>query len=204
MSLDKILEAIQLACQTEIAEIETRAQNQVDIILDNGQAEARRIQTERWNSAMDQAYQQETRILLEARSQVRKTLCEANQLVIGEILERSSEKLADLRVSPIYPAVLRHLLAEALDELYLCLEKGELVSLHADRRDQELIDPLLADEFPGVQLVYDLTCWGGVTAQSRDGCIVVINTLEERFERCKPHLQRHLTGWLESQRNVQA
>lgn len=198
MSLDQILEAIQQACQIELHEIEDHSKNQVEKILANGQAEAIRVKNEMWSSAISQAHQEETRIMLETHSQVRKILAVANLVVTEEILTRTSQQLAEIRTSPAYPDVLDHLTREALDELYLCLEKGEKVYLQFDQRDEELIEGILQHHYPDVVLSSDLHCWGGVIVQSSDSSIAVINTLEERLDRCKPYLQRQLSIWLES------
>lgn len=203
MSLDQILEAIQHACQVELLEIEGHSQDQVEMIQTNGQAAAVRIQDEMRSSAISQAYQEETRMMLEAHSQVRKILGEANLIVTEEILARTSEQLAEIRTSPSYPDDLRHLTTEALEELYLCLEEGERIYLHFDQRDKDVIDKVLEGQYPGVVQSCDLNCWGGVISQSGDSSIVVINTLEERFERCKPYLQSQLAAWLESIETVQ-
>jgi vacuolar-type H+-ATPase subunit E/Vma4 len=152
---------------------------------------------------MTQAKREETRVMLEARSQVLKIVGEANQTLIEETLIRTREQLVNLRPASNYPSVLRHLTVEALDKLYPCLEDDERVCLRANNHDQELLEPFLGDRYPGMLVNYDLNCWGGIIAQSGDGCIVVINTLEERFERSKPHLQRHLAVWFEGDKNMQ-
>jgi vacuolar-type H+-ATPase subunit E/Vma4 len=203
MSLNAILEAIQESGLTEVAQIEAQAQNHVETILAKARAEAERIQRDCWATRMTQAKREETRVMLEARSQVLKIVGEANQTLIEETLTRTREQLANLRPASNYPAVLRHLTVEALDKLYLCLEDDERVCLRANNHDQELLEPFLGDRYPGMLVNYDLNCWGGIIAQSGDGCIVVINTLEERFERSRPHLQRHLAVWFEGDKNMQ-
>jgi vacuolar-type H+-ATPase subunit E/Vma4 len=51
----------------------------------------------------------------------------------------------------------------------------------------------------------ELNCWGGLTAKSEDGRVVVINTLESRLERATAFLRRHLAALFEEeQSNVKA
>jgi vacuolar-type H+-ATPase subunit E/Vma4 len=192
MSLNAILEAIQESSLAEIATIEAQSRDQVEIILSNARAEAEKIQQESLAKKMSHAQREEARVMLEAHSKVLQIMSEANQALINEALNRTREQLANLRGSSTYPAILRQLTVEALDELYLCVEDEELVSLRAHHDDQELLGPFLGERFPNVCMNYDLYGWGGVITQNRDSSIVVINTLEERFERSKPHLLRHL------------
>ena len=192
MSLNAILEAIRASGQAEVAGIEAQAQAQAETILAQAQAEAERLQQGARATGMSQAKREEDRVLLEVRSQVLKIVGEARQALVEQTLARTRQQLADLRATSTYPAVLRHLTVEALDELYPCLEGGERVCLRADQRDQELLGPFLAEHFPDMLVNYDLDCWGGIIAQSEDGRIVAINTLQARFERGRPHLQRHM------------
>jgi vacuolar-type H+-ATPase subunit E/Vma4 len=46
---------------------------------------------------------------------------------------------------------------------------------------------------------YNLDCWGGLIAQSEDGRVVVINTLETRLERAIPYLRRYLAALYEEE-----
>jgi len=193
MSLNAILEAIRASGQVEVAGIEAQAQTQAETIVAQARAEAERLQQGAWATGMSQAKREEARVLLEARSQVLKIVGEARQALVEETLARTRQQLADLRAASTYPAVLLHLTVETLDELYPCLEGGERVCLRADQRDQELLEPFLEERFPDMLVNYDMDCWGGIIAQSEDGRIVAINTLEARFERGRPHLQRHMS-----------
>jgi vacuolar-type H+-ATPase subunit E/Vma4 len=192
MSLNAILEAIRTSGQAEVAGIEAQAQVQAETIVAQARAEAERLQQEAWATGMSQAKREEARVLLEAHSQVLKIVGEARQALVEETLARTRQQLADLHATSTYPAVLRHLTVEALDELYPCLEGDERVCLRADQRDRELLEPFLKERFPNILVNYDLDCWGGIIAQSEDGRIVANNTLEARFERGRPYLQNHL------------
>jgi vacuolar-type H+-ATPase subunit E/Vma4 len=203
MSLDAILEAIQESGRTEIAKIEAQAQDQVKIIIAEAQAKAESIHKEARATKMSRAKRDEDRIRVEAQSQVQKLSGESNHAFISETLIHARERLANYRASSSFPAVVLHLTVEALDKLYSCLEKDEQIYLRASRLDQELLEPFLKIRYPDVIVKYDLNCWGGVIAQSADGHIVITNTLDERFERSKPHIQRHLAVWFERYKHLQ-
>lgn len=202
MSLDAILEAVHEFGRTEVAKIEAQAQDQVEFVIVEAQAEAHKIQKEAWATQMSQAKRNEDRIMLEANSQVLKIFGEASQGFIRETLNRTRERLKNLRSCASYAAVFHHLTTEALENLYLCLEDDGQVCLRASKLDQELLEPFLNIHFPEVIVNYDLNCWGGVIAQSSDNLIVITNTLDERFERSKPYLQHHLAVWFERYKNM--
>lgn len=201
MSLEGILEDIKTSGHVEVAQIEVEARDQIEQILAQARVEAEKLRQEACEAAILQAKHQGARLMLEARSLELKIIFEARQALIDEALESTRQKLVHLRKLSTYPAVLIHLTKQALEELYTCLESNEAACLHADSRDEEILKPFLNEHFPNLQVNYDLDCWGGVTAQCEDNLIAIMNTLEARFEKSKPHLHYYLVLWFEGDVN---
>ena len=107
--------------------------------------------------------------------------------------------MAGIRSDPVYPMVLRRLIQETMAELEGTLEDIHLSQLEADPRDRELLEQILEDMRLDLSIEYGLNCWGGLVAKSNDGRVVIINTLEARFNRAAPFLRRHLAALFEVQ-----
>ena len=69
----------------------------------------------------------------------------------------------------------------------------------ADPADRALLEGLLRTLELDLPVSHPLHCWGGLVAKSENGRIVVINTLEARFERAVPHLRRYLAAFFEEE-----
>jgi vacuolar-type H+-ATPase subunit E/Vma4 len=92
--------------------------------------------------------------------------------------------------------VLHTLTEEALAQL-ASSEKDGKPHLLADPRDRILMEKIMKDLHPNISVHYDLNCWGGLAAQSEDGRVVVINTLEARLKQATQFLRRHLAAFFE-------
>ena len=69
-------------------------------------------------------------------------------------------------------------------------------------RDKELLEHVLGEMGLNLSVEYSLNCWGGLIAKSSDSRVVIINTLEARFNRALPFLRRHLAASFENQQTA--
>jgi vacuolar-type H+-ATPase subunit E/Vma4 len=126
-----------------------------------------------------------------------------NELVEAAI-DQVRGRMANLRTDACYPKVMRSLLLEALSELngseqdITPVQDNETICLEASLSDQALLESLMQSLDLDLPVRYSLKCWGGLVAKSKDGRIVVINTLEARLERAIPHLRHDLAALFES------
>jgi len=192
MSLQAILDAITVACDAEVRQIQAEGQARAQELLAaaDGEAEVRRAQAR--EAAARPAIQECARIQQRAQLEAWRIQGQARDDLIDEALEQVRDHLSALRTSPGYPSVVRHLLREALAELTACLGEGEGARVRADPRDARALAASTAPPELNTPAVFDLRTWGGVVATSADGRIAVDNTLEARFERSLPSLRRHL------------
>ncbi|MFW5943045.1 MAG: V-type ATP synthase subunit E [Chloroflexota bacterium] len=196
MSLQAILDAIQEASAAEVRAIERQAQAQAEELLQATRPRAEKIRQTHMDRSTRAARRERARIMHHARLESLCATGDARQELIDETLQRAAERLAAMRSHPDYPQLLRRLLQEALQTLETSVDEVAQCRLRADPRDRQLLDPLLDELGLSLQVDYDLDCWGGVIASSAGERILVINTLDSRFDRAHLFLRRSLAARL--------
>ena len=203
MSLHAILEVIRTSGEARVHEIETRSYAQQREIIASARIEAEAIQDQARNEAMLPATRERARILHHARLEALRIKGGVREAMIDSALERIHGSLAGVRSDVSYPEALQCFLVEALAELESSLAESDegasakQTRLKADPRDRELLGKLLSRMGLSLPISYTLSCWGGLTAESEDGRVVVINTLEARLERATPYLRGYLAALFE-------
>jgi vacuolar-type H+-ATPase subunit E/Vma4 len=96
-----------------------------------------------------------------------------------------------------YPAVLRRLMEEALEELGVSPEEVGKTHIEADPHDRKVMEDILFELGLDLPVDYELDCWGGLIVKSEDGRVVIVNTVEARLEQATPYLRRHLAAFFE-------
>ena len=173
MGLDAILETIRQAGQTSVREIETRAYDEADRILEEGKTEAEAIQQAARKAASRAVTADRARIIHLAKLEAMRIVGQAEQTIIEQALEQAKAQLATLRDATEYPQLLRDLVEEALQILQGSLRKNEAIHLYADLRDRTLLDHILSDISQDIRVFYELEVWGGIRATSDDQRVVV-------------------------------
>ena len=198
MTLQAILDQIQAAGQAQVEAIQQETRAGVGEILARATVEARQIEEDACAAACAPAVRERSRLLQRARLDALRLTGEVREGLVDAALAQTRSRLAGLRTDPAYPAVLRRLTQEALDEL---AAHGLInaVRLSADRRDRVLLESILASLELELPVGYELDCWGGVIARSADGQVVAINTLETRLERAVPFLRAELAAIFEKE-----
>jgi len=203
MSLDVILEEIRASGDVQVQEIERNTQSQVNEILVQARMEADQIEEDSRAIASAPAISERARIFHRARLESLRIVGDVREDMVDTAITRTRERLASLRADLSYPTVLRKLTEEALTEL--ASGSAGKTQLLADPRDRSLLKYILDDLKLDLPVSYELNCWGGLTAKSEDGRVVVINTFESRLERATAFLRRHLAALFEEkQSNVKA
>jgi V/A-type H+-transporting ATPase subunit E len=192
VSLQAILLSIHAAGEAEVREIETRAQDQVRGIMAQAETEAQQLREEGLSIYVIRAARERARLIYQARLEAIKIVGEAREGLVNAALERTRDQLAVIHADPIYPAVLRLLIEEALGEFKESVEAVKNVELEANPRDKSLLESILLEMKLDLPVAYKLDCWGGVIAKSEDGRVIAINTLEARLERATPYLSRSM------------
>jgi V/A-type H+-transporting ATPase subunit E len=199
MSLSGILEAIHLSGEAQVQEIEKQASQEANKLLANTRLQVKQIKEDVCAKEVVPAYRERARIFHRARLESLRISGNVREALVDEALDRARAHLAGIRSDPVYPTVLRKLIQETMAELEGTLEDIHLSRLEADPRDRELLEQILDDLRLNLPVEYGLACWGGLIAKSSDGRVVIINTLEARFNRAAPFLRRYLAAFFENQ-----
>jgi V/A-type H+-transporting ATPase subunit E len=199
MSLQVILDAIRAAGEAQLRELDLRKSAEVREILADADLQAQEIREEASETAALPAGRERARIIHRARLDGLHNLGNVREALIDTTLDQARGRLANLRADSAYPLVLRRLAEEALAEVSGSLEEAGKARLEADPRDQGWVNKILTDLGLTLPVNYNLDCWGGLIAQSEDGRVVVINTLEARLERAIPYLRRYLAALYEEE-----
>lgn len=199
MSLLAILDAIRASGQEQVQELEESALRQIREMRAGARVEADRVAEEARAATVAPAIRERARILHRARLEALQIIGNKREALVDAALDQTRGHLEGLRSDAAYPAVLQRLTEEALGELERSLEELDSAQVEADPHDRVLMERILAGTGSKLEVSYSLTCWGGLIAKSRDGRVVVINTLEARLERATPFLRRHLAGLFEGE-----
>jgi vacuolar-type H+-ATPase subunit E/Vma4 len=194
MSLQAILDRIRALGDAQLKEIEKNALSQESEILAQARMEADQIEEDACARTCAPATAERARILHRARLEALHIVGGIREGLVDAALTRTCEHLASLRSDPAYPRVLRSLTEEALAHLS-STEGNEKPRILADPRDRALMEKILQDLQFRVQVAYDLNCQGGLIAQSEDGRVVLINTLEARLQQAAVYLRGHLAAF---------
>lgn len=195
MSLPAILEQIRARGESQMREIDERANKSAESILAQARLDAERIESAAREEAASPGATERAQILHKARMDSLQTVGGARAEWMDKVLTHTKTVLSDIRSDSRYPSVLCALIREALTEL--ASEDKTGVQIAADPRDKLLLEKITVELGVSIVVDYSLTCWGGVTANSTDGRLTVINTLEARFERITPFLRGHLAARFE-------
>lgn len=198
MSLEAILASIEAAGQEEADALVQKAQAEAATIIEQAQRQAERVQKGAREQALTPAYRERARMLHRARLEALRSIGAARETAIDAVLAQARILLSQVRARQDYPDILRRLTEESLAELQRSLEDISAARLDIDARDEALMKDLIRGFGLQIPVSCSLECWGGLVASSRDGRIVVVNTLESRLERATPFLRRDLATLFEN------
>lgn len=197
MELDAILDGIKKAGRQQIDHIEHEAERQTSEILAKTQKDADvqkyRILTDgRARLNREQALIEQQAIIqsLQIHADARQSLIES---VLGNVRERSAE----IRSRKDYDQILSSLVDETVHSIVPSLIHHQQVILHFDPRDKKIAEKIVKKIDRPVTVNYDIDCSGGCTAETEDGMVNVLNTIESRFEHALPYVKQNLSLFFE-------
>jgi vacuolar-type H+-ATPase subunit E/Vma4 len=198
MGLEGVLGVLDRDCTVRLRAIEEKAEAEAEAILHAARTEADRIRQAAAKDLAGPAERDRRAALHEAQLCAIRIRDDARTAVLHSVLDRVRAALADARRAPGYPALLAHLIGQALGDLAGSLAAGEVPRLSFDVRDRSLVEAISKTCDPVPELQDDLESWGGAAAQSRDRRVIVDNTLEARLEQAWPALRSDLVRRLEA------
>jgi V/A-type H+-transporting ATPase subunit E len=192
MSLDKILEALEIEAKSQLAALEERGKTEIEQIRAQAQAEAEVVRQKRLAAIQAPLQAEQARILNKAKLGALQALLGTREDLIMDLFEVAAQRLAALPDLEDYGRLLRQLLQEAVEilggtgpfRLEVRVQDLALMERIVQEMALEAVveGNLKNEEVWGVEL-------GGVTVTTPDGQISLVNTLEARLERAA-HLYR--------------
>jgi vacuolar-type H+-ATPase subunit E/Vma4 len=192
MPLDAILNGIQQVAQKQVAEINKQAEVQLKAVEAKTASEVEAIRNNAILEGKSRISKKQALLDQQTKLKSLQILADARQKLIESVLNDLQIELKNFRSSPGYPLVLSELIDQAINTLKPSLLPQQKIQLLLDKRDVEK-KPVMLKEYSSIQVVFDLDCFGGCVAQSEDGQVRVLNTLEDRFSRALPILKTQLS-----------
>jgi len=180
MAYDDLIMAVEVSAQERVHEIQERSKAEAEEIIKSVQTKAGPIRKRHLDRAMTEVELQRNRLFSVAREENRLQLLGVKNEIYNEAFDEAWRTLALIREQPRYKASLKFLLGEVVREL-----GTKDIILHVDPRDLALINELRSECRLDSEVVPDLSCAGGLTANTRDERFLMINTLESRLKIAK-------------------
>ena len=196
MSLDAILDGIRKSGRKQISEINSSTTAKIESLQQKAFQDVNTLREKNRLEGKMRLSKEEALIEQQTKLKTLQVFADARQKLIEVTLDKVQKDLNGFRTSPQYPGVLNLLIQEALDELRPSLQKGQLINLLVDARDIDLVSEQVK-QFSDVILKKEINCCGGCIAQSDDGRVIVLNTLDARFARILLFLQTRLAVYFD-------
>jgi vacuolar-type H+-ATPase subunit E/Vma4 len=177
------------------AEIRRKAEEAAKAIKCDARTRAAELRKSRMDAAVLAAGDEHNRTLYAVKNELNKEITSLKYRLFDRAFTWAGQSLRDFRGSEGYSGCYGQLLSEALGEL----GDGDPV-LHIDLRDESLCRALLAIMDLHCEISPDLQTAGGLIASTRDGKVVVSNTIESRLEQAKDRLKLDIFALLYGER----
>ncbi len=185
MALDDILRAIRAHTDDQLDALEATAAADVAVIEARADTEAREAELQAARARDRGAEREAARIVDDARLEARRAMLRAVEAAYQDVLGDLRGRLADVRNSESYPAILVGLLDEGID----VIGRTDITSISVDSADVDLARELVSERLPGAVVVATAaSCLGGLDLATDDGR-VVRNTFESRLARADDRLR---------------
>lgn len=183
MAIEDILKALEDQAKVDIDAVLSEAREHAALIEQQANAEAVAITDGFARQVERNATSKASKIVNAARLEAKMAVSSAR----GEGLERvfgvAKDRLGDLRRDASYDALFGSLVSEALAGL-----SGDVV-IRVDAADEQRAQAAAQAAGVSATVVTDLSSVGGVVVEANGGRIVRRNTLEDRLERARQHVQ---------------
>lgn len=184
MEHDDLMKSMDEGVEEKKAEFRKKAEEAARAIRCDAKTRAADIKKARLAAAVAAMGSERNRALYAAKNEVGKELTAAKYGLFDRAFAQAGAALADARSDGRYADCYRQLATEALGEL-----NDPAGVLHIDPRDADVCRRALDALGVRCEVVPDLRCAGGLVASSRDGAVVVSNTVEARLEKAKDRLK---------------
>jgi V/A-type H+-transporting ATPase subunit E len=180
-----------VSAEKSITERIQKAHQEGEEIKRSAEAKAETIKASHLENAQKSAEIERNKLIYNAKAENKMWIIKEKDAVIQRAFFDAKKSLDSFRDRPSYKEDFKKMLQEAVREL-----GGEKVSLHIDTRDETLCRQVLDELGRNSEIVGDLTSAGGLAVSTKDGKVVISNTIESRLNNAKELLKREIFSTL--------
>jgi V/A-type H+/Na+-transporting ATPase subunit E len=184
LTYEELMASIDATAAERKREIIEQAKTEAEKIQKAALARAAAIREEALTETKRRLAQERQKALGQVREEGKIEILRRRNGIADRAFEAAGSRVLALRASADYRGVARRLTEEAIG-----LAGGGDLVLHVDPGDKALFEGILRDLGRNCDVAADLPGAGGLTVTSRDGKILVTNTLESRLFRAREILK---------------
>jgi V/A-type H+-transporting ATPase subunit E len=191
MTYENLIASMGVSAEKGITEMMQKAHQEAEEIKRNAEAKAEAIKASQCENAKKSAEIERNKLIYNVKAENKMRIIKEKDAVIQRAFFDAKKSLDSFRDHASYKENFKKMLQEAFREL-----EGEKVNLHIDARDETLCRQVLDELGRNSEIVGDLTSAGGLAVSTKDGKVVVSNTIESRLNNAKELLKREIFSTL--------
>ena len=191
MTYENLIASMDVSAEKSITERIQKAHQEGEEIKRSAEAKAETITASHLENAQKSAEIERNKLIYNAKAENKMRIIKEKDAVIQRAFFDAKKSLDSFRDRPSYKEDFKKMLQEAVREL-----EGEKVLLHIDTRDETLCRQVLDELGRNSEIVGDLTSAGGLAVSTKDGKVVVSNTIESRLNNAKELLKQEIFSTL--------
>ncbi len=191
MDYENLMKSMEAGAEEKLDELMRKAKKTSAEIKSGAMVKAAEIKKLHMDGAQRAVALERNKSLYTANSEARKELGNLRHGLFNEAFGRAREQLVSVRDTGRYEEIFRKMAEEAVR----ALGESEAV-LHVDKRDEGLCRKVAEGLGVSCEVVADNSCLGGLTVTTKDGKVVIYNTIESRLESARRRMRLEVFGLL--------
>jgi len=191
MTYENLIASMGASAEKSIRAVTQKAHQEAIEIKRSAQAKGEEIKASYCENARKSAEIERNKLIYNAKAENKMRIIKEKDALIQRAFFDAKKSLDSFRADANYTGNFKKMLQEAVREL-----EGEKVSLHIDPRDEPLCRQVLDELGRNSEIVGDLTNAGGLAVSTKDGKVLVSNTIESRLNNSKELLKREVFSTL--------
>jgi vacuolar-type H+-ATPase subunit E/Vma4 len=189
--LEHIIRAMQVQADDEIGKINRAADEEAAQLIAEAESAAVAIRARHRARVEPLLATEAAGLQNEARLGALRAIANAREELITDAFAQAKDSLEQIRESMDYAAIFRALAQEAVQALGtdFSVGSGQSVTVRVDPCDTAVVHDVFADLGVNVEIETQAIPLGGLEETTRDGRIVIVNTLTSRLERARKILR---------------
>lgn len=187
MEYEDLMRSMEESSEERKAEIIKKAGEFAAKIKEEANAKADEIKKMHMSGAKNAIEIERNKKLYLTKSDIKKGLISLKYEFFNKAFEMAREKIKGIRDRPEYENCFKKIFFESVEAL-----GSEDVVIHIDKRDEELCKRVMQSLNSSHEVITDLECEGGLNVSTKDGKIMIFNTLSARLENAKQRLRQEI------------